>query len=310
MRKVLLATTAMVGLSAASAMATDISISGGANFIYKQDTMVTADTAQQHDDGQTDVEMDLTVTLSGTTDSGISTTMTFGLDEENADSQDGTSVDATQAVDDANATIAGDFGTIKFIGNASDGNFVASMDENADVAGEGNGGVMTTLAGDAGDSIGFQFPSMVDGMTIAVEHSNGGTAGEHFGYGIGYDAGMAAVKYAKIMTNTVTHTSTSITTAAAGVGLAYEMNKSEEGTTEADSTIMGLTYSMDGGITLAYEDGKTEDEDGDTTNDYSQLAVSYTIAPGMTAVVTSSEEDANGAGADNEELELQLKLSF
>ena len=299
MRKVLLASSAMVALSAVSAMAADITISGGANYLYKQDDAIAADAVQ------TDVEMDLNVKFSATTDSGITTTLNVGIDEQNT-----TTTGTDQAIDDANATIAGDFGTIKYIANGSDDNFVRSMDEVADVAGEGNGGITTALGGDAGDSIGFQFPSLVDGMSIAIETSNAGATGEHFGYGVSYDAGMVAVQYAKVSNNATDWTHAAITTSAAGVGLAYELNKSETGATEAETTLMGISYSMDGGISLAYEDGKTEDQGGTTTNDYTQIAVSYAVAPGITAIVTSSEENANGAGADNEELELQLKLSF
>ena len=293
MRKILLASTALVALTSVSAMAADISISGSTNFTYLNDTA-----GSPTDESSFGVESDIAIKFSATTDSGISTTMTYGFD------------DADGAADDANATMSGDFGSIQIVNSALDGNYVSGMDETFDKAGEGSQEA-TTLGGVAGDSIGYKFPTLVDGMMIAVQHANeDGT--ESFGYGVSYDAGMAKVSMAKIANNSEEHSSVSLTTTVAGISLAIEQNTKEvTGGDEDETTAYGASYAMDG-VTLAYEAGSTKDEDGSSQGDYTQFAVKYAIAPGIAAVFTSSEvNDEDGSGvADVESTDLQLQLSF
>ena len=49
-------------------------------------------------------------------------------------------------------------------------NYVVSYDEKADKAGEGSAGSSFGLGGTTGESIGYRFPSLVDGLTLAVQH--------------------------------------------------------------------------------------------------------------------------------------------
>ena len=295
MRKILLASTAIVALTSVSAMAADISISGSTNFTYLNDTA-----GSPTDESRFNVESDVAISFSATTDSGITTTMTYGFD------------DTDGAADDANATISGDFGSIMMVNGTVDANYVAGMDEKFDLAGEGSHEA-TTLGGVSASSIGYKFPTLVDGLTLAIQTSNDNET-ESFGYGISYDAGMATLTVAKIANNTEEYSSTSLTTTVAGISLAIEQNKKEvlEGTTDEDeTTAYGASYTMDG-VTLAYEAGSTKDEDGSSQGDYSQFAVKYAIAPGIAASFTTSEvndEDGSGA-ADVESTDIQLHLSF
>ena len=72
----------------------------------------------------------------------------------------------------------------------------------------------------------------------------------------------------------------------------------------------GASYSM-GDITLAYEMGTLETGAGVEVSDHTQLAASYSVAPGITAILTQSEVDvAAASGTDEDKMELQLKLSF
>lgn len=295
MRKILLASTAIVALTSVSAMAADISISGSTNFTYLNDTA-----GSPTDESRFNVESDVAISFSATTDSGISTTMTYGFD------------DTDGAADDANATISGDFGSIMMVNGTVDANYVAGMDETFDKAGEGSQDAVT-LGGVSASSIGYKFPSIVDGLTLAVQTSNDNET-ESFGYGLSYDAGMAKLTIAKISNNTEEYSSTSIATTVAGISLAIEQNKKEvvEGTTsELETTAYGASYTMDG-VTLAYEAGSTKDEDGAAAGDYSQFAVKYAIAPGIAASFTTSEvNDEDGNGADDvESTDIQLHLSF
>jgi hypothetical protein len=300
MRKVLLASTALVALTSVSAMAADVTISGGANFIYSNDEKheQTSSDANLGSMSSFESEADVNIKFSATTDSGITTTFNAGFDEGNN-------------TDDSSATISGDFGSIQIVTTSGglDSNYVAGFDEKFDKAGEGTGGEDTNLGGvGTGESIGYKLPSIVDGLTVAIQHTNEDQS-ESFGYGVSYDAGIAAVGYAKIANNTETYTTKNITASVSGVALGYEVNNYEKGTTENESTLYGVSYTMDA-ITLAYEAGSTKDAAGSTTDDYTQMAVGYSVAPGIALHVTSSEIDNTDDTKDVEELEVQLKLSF
>jgi len=295
MRKILLASTALVAMTSVSAMAADVTISGSTNFTYVNDTA-----GSPTDESSFGVESDISIQFSATTDSGITTTMAYGFD------------DADGAADDANATISGDFGSIKIVNSAKDDNYVEGLDENYDLVGEGSEEV-TTFSTVTGDSIGYKLPTIVEGLMVAVQHSNE-NGSESFGYGLSYNAGIATLNIAKMDNNTTEHTSASLTTEIAGFSLAIEQNTAEvtEGTTDEDeTTAYGVAYTVDD-ITLAYEAGSTKDEDGSSQGDYSQFAVKYAIAPGIAAVFTTSEvNDEDGSGADDvESTDIQLQLSF
>ncbi len=296
MRKILLASTALVALTSVSAMAADVTISGSASLIYKTDDNNEPSNGDAGSASAMSSETDVNISFSNTTDSGITATLNAGFDESNN-------------TDDATATISGDFGTIKIIPQGADSNYVVSYDETYDKAGEGTGGEAFGLGGATGESIGYQLPTIVDGLTLAVQHSNE-DASESFGYGASFNAGVAKIGYAKMASNTTEYTTINLSGSVSGLGFGIEQNKVEAGTSQDEATLWGVSYSMDA-ITLAYESGAAENESGDV-EDYSQIAVSYAVAPGITTVITSSEvNDIDGSNAaDVEELEIQLKLSF
>jgi len=306
MRKILLASTALVALTSVSAMAADVTISGGMNFIYSNDAKdENTDGSALTSASEFSAETDVNIKFSATTDSGITTTLNVGIDE-------------SDRTDDKTATISGDFGEIKITtaaGTASqaDDNYVTAMDNAFDKAGEGQEGEGFELAGATGETIGYKLPTLVEGLTVAIQHANEDST-ESFGYGASYNAGIATVGYAKMSAAGEEWTSVNLKGSVAGIAFGVEKNEitgtGGVATSEDEATLWGLAYTMDS-ITLAYERGASKNESGDF-DDYSQIAVSYAVAPGITAIVTSSEvNDVAGSGAaDVEELEAQLKLSF
>jgi hypothetical protein len=305
MRKVLLASTALVALTSVSAMAADVTISGSMNFIYSSDAQDenkagTANGAALGSASDFEAETDMNVMFTATTDSGITTTLNMGVDE-------------ADQTDETTATISGDFGEFKIITGNNDDNYVVGMDEAHNKAGEGTAGTSFGLGGVEGESLGYKLPSLVDGLTVAVQHSNEDTT-ESFGYGVSYNAGIVTATYAYMETDNATsdrteRTSMNLAGSVAGIGFGIEKNEIALGTSIDEATLWGVSYTMDS-LTLAYESGASENESGDF-DDYTQIAVSYAIAPGITAVLTSSEVNAVAAAATEvEEIEAQLKLSF
>ena len=102
MRKILLASTALVAMSSVSAMAADVTISGSYETLY---SMVDDDNGVTTDTDSLSSSNDLDVSFSDTTDSGISMSYSTGF--------------SSGAQDDSTLTIAADFGTI-MVTNADD----------------------------------------------------------------------------------------------------------------------------------------------------------------------------------------------
>jgi len=298
MRKILLASNAIVALTSVSAMAADVTISGSTAFTYVNDDKKDNSTSSASSFG---VETDIAISFSMTADNGMSATMTYGMDDKDG------------AADDANATLSGDFGSIMIVNNGADDNYVLAMDENFDLVGEGSD-THNLLGGVTGDSIGYKLPAIVDGLTIAVQTANENDS-ESFGYGLKYDAGVAAVSYAKISDSSKDYSSIALKGSAAGLTFAVEQNvvEASEGAADEDKTLnYGVEYVLGDGLSIAYEAGSSEDETNNTTtSDYTQFEVKYAIAPGIVAVMTSSDvDDQTSANADVESMDIQLQLSF
>ena len=308
MRKLLLASTALVALGSFSAHAADITISGGYNFIY------TVDGDNAVDETTTAAEGDVNIKFSNTTDSGITTTLNYGLHETGT-------AGAGAAYDDLNASISSDFGTV-YLDSAGDDVALGGFDEKSNKAGEGSQtGAIQTIMGSGDLSIGYKLPSLMDGLTVVVNASDtaaavgaaGAAGGEYFGYGVGYTMGMLSASYVKEGTNTVEQTYAGLSASFGEISLGVDsVDRTNGGAATGDREAIGYgaSYAM-GDITLAYEMGSLDDGAGTDISDHTQIAASYAVAPGITAIFTQSEVDVvDAGGTDEDKMELQLKLAF
>ena len=301
MRKILLASTALIAMTSVSAMASDITISGSHVFKYTADDKQKDEAESTTVDGSSlSTETDVTIKFSNTTDSGISTTLTYGFDESGG-------------ADDINATISGDFGTI-YLDDAGDDTAIGGFDEAADMAGEGDdtgmstgyrGGIMGTT-----NTVGYKFPSLVENLDLAVNVGDS-AAGEYFGYGIGYSMMGVELGYVVESTGTVENTSISLGASFGDISVGVDQidYDSDTDTSDRETSAYGVSYAL-GDITLAYEIGSMDDGDGTEIENHSQIAASYAIATGITGVITTSEIDSTTDTDDQDALELQIKLSF
>ena len=299
MRKLLLASTALVALGSVSAHAADISISGGYNFIYTIDGENTAD------ETGTAAEGDVNIKFSNTTDSGITTTLNYGMHETGLSG-------SGAAYDDLNASMSADWGTLMF-DSAGDDNALGGFDGKSDKAGEGSQtNALQGIMGTGNLSLGYKLPSIMDGLTIAISNSDTSADGEYFGYGIGYDMGMVNVSYVKEASNTVENTYAGLGATFGEISVGIDSVDLDKGAAANNREALGygVSYAM-GDITLAYEMGSLDDGSGTEISNHTQIAASYTVATGITAVFTQSEVDVAAAGgADEDKMEVQLKLSF
>ena len=308
MRKVLLASTALVALGSISAHAADVTISGAYNFMYRIDSENTVDESAFANEG------DLDIKFSNTTDSGITTTLHMGGDQG-----------AAIGSDDLNATLSSDFGTLYFDAVGDDvalGGFDAKSNkagEGTNATNDGAGSISASngLMGTGNLSIGYKLPTLMDGLTVALSATDTNTTvaaggGEYFGYGIGYSLGMLDIGYIKEATNTAENTYAGVGATFGDVSIGVDTSNRDNGAAANDreSTVYGVSYNL-GEITLGYEMGAMDDGTGTELVNHKQIAASYTVAPGITAIFTNSEVDAATAGGltDVDQNELQLKLA-
>ena len=281
MRKVLLASTALFALGSVSAMAADISISGTSEFVLDMGDSATTD------DSAFATEHDIAINFSQTSDSGITTSMTYGIDN--------TTNAAGIRADDMTVTISGDFGALSYTGGKDD-HALTSMDNEASGTAEENVGTVAgytgALSGIGDQHITYTFPTIVDGLTVKASAGNNGD-GEAASYAASYNAGVATVVYGEVRGHTQTDTHVGVTIPVGAATLMMAQNSNDEAGEDNSATLIGATYKVSDALTVGLENDTGED--GTAANDYSMISfgATYTIAPGLSASITSAETDAD-----------------
>lgn len=309
MRKILLASTALIALGTVSAMAApEIAITGSYEFGYNSDS---GDGVP--DDATTySTESDINIAFSNVTDNGLTTTLNYGLDESGS-------------ADDLSASISGDFGKILFTSGVDD-DAVAALDTDVtdSVSEEGaytfdpaitvyNGGNKAT----AGDSISYTLPNFIEGLTVAIANSN--TADdEATAYGLSYTTALGATSVTLTATSAAqeigadktsySHFGTKIAAGDFTLRLSSNSADDEKASTDKKSTGIGVSYSV-GNLTLGAQ--KVSAETGTTTEDYAQTAfgVDYIIAPGLSVQAASTSTDMNETNSVKR-IRASISLSF
>ena len=297
MRKVLLATTALVavgGITAANAA--DISISGNYEWEYTQ-----GDTGSKFsDDGHINIQ------AVNAADNGMTFTAmtTFG---------GGTAANTTQ---NNYIQVDGDFGTV-YLGNV-DGNSASSLMDgalgrNKDIEGQGGLGSQATHSGTADTAI------FLDGGADII-YMSPKVGGLQIGLGadltdsdaIASDGAMdMAVTYSMAGVNLFMSgtsgqafdksnygVSTSLAGLTIGIGSMSESGTNAGVRSAAKSNDVGLQYTLPGGIKLAALSAKGTGRDGTTKIEASNFGASYSIVPGVklnaeSGVFTKNNVDSN-----------------
>ena len=263
MRKVLLATTALVAMSVTAAQA-DVSISGAGAFEVEEAGSGQVFTS----DGN------IVIKGSSTTDSGLTISAVHDfLFEGAAVSKTPSTVATTSNVADSYIDIAGDFGSVRM--GRTDG----ALDRNDNVLGSTmdiDGTAIDTFTTEIGsDSVNISYigPS-VGGFTPYVEVQQDGTS---TGYGFNFAAGPATIIYQAL--DAASDSSViGVKFSAAGVtfGAGATAVKTNGVTTKTND--VGASYTA-GDITLIGTYRKSG------SDKYNTLGAKYAIAPGLTAAI-------------------------
>ena len=162
MRKVLLATTALVAMGGVSAASADISISGSASYNYVTNSgSGTTPSAAEDRDMSTTVDTD--ITMSAAFDNGMSATGIMSLDESGVDTGTGW-------------TLSGDFGTVGFGQSANDGFGAVNTGLTADEGDDLHADYLPTHTDSIPHSdVSITLPA-ISGFTLGIGMSDGDTS--------------------------------------------------------------------------------------------------------------------------------------
>ena len=281
MRKVLLATTALVAMSVTTAQA-DVSIGGSASFEIND----TASSQAYTTDGAINIKG------SSTTDSGLTLTALSQLKFEGG------------SVNDSYIDIAGSFGSLR-MGNTDDAldRMDGALPHNWDM--EGNLALQANVGGDqTEENISFISPS-ISGVTV---YGSATANGDTNGMGITYKNGPINLVYqagrvdgTKTARADETMVGASFTAGAFTVGAGHNTAELAAGG-KVKTNEVGVQYTM-GEITLVGLQSKAG------AKKYNSVGISYSIAPGFSFSAESAE--LTGAGDDSDsETYMGLHVSF
>jgi hypothetical protein len=264
MRKVLLATTALVAITGVTAAHADITISGNIEFEYES--------GDADDDMNTDGQ--LIVRSSDTADSGVTYSVTYAQKMEAA------------GVDQFNAEIASpEIGRI-LLGSHNDngpGMLDGALGRNNDIESENmTASTDTALSGLTGVMATYVSPP-IGGLTVAASSS---ADLDISGFGARYSMGIAEVYFGSVEDQQ----NMGVRTSMAGFTIAVGSKKTD-GTTQKSSDI-ALGYTLGNGINLRGISARGTDAAGAKTT-YKNVGARYTIAPGVAAKIESGTDAAD-----------------
>jgi len=337
MRKVLLATTALVAMGAATAATADVTISGAFEVKYKtwSDNTASSSTNNTSISDTTTV----TISMSETLDNGMSTSMSVYSNGN-----------GTGAFDAIGGSLSGDFGTIGIgVGGENGDGFATATDvtpeeaHSISVSGAAYGG-STTTATEAGDydgtndvvlpadeqvapaDISYTSPN-INGFQFSVGYADTGAYEDTSTMGAMYSTaaagGTITLKYAvsnhgnstSTTTDEVDATSAGLVLAMGDATVTVATNTVSYGeVTDYSATSAGITYVVSDALTLSAYTGSTEDSKQATYSlDDTGVGFVYTITPGLALHATQNSWDFKGEGSGNEngdQTSIALNMSF
>jgi len=314
MRKVLLTTTALVALGGVSA-ASAIDISGQYEFNYTNADNGTSLTGGQNSNSfSSDGNIDFAG--STTTDAGL----TFGgMIRLQTNSQ-------AAGIEDQGLYVSGDFGYIMM--GQTDGvvdgmnNFMEGADYIANAAGTANSdGVVNANTGltdnEGTGKIGYRSPS-ISGFQIGFSMEDAGTASKADTTSMmaTYDMGMMKIGYGSASQPSATATGADVSQTQYGVGGSVEgisfraswgtdklsnVSGTSGNSSKIDTSDFLVAYDLDN-VSFYYNLVNSEEKTGTNAGDKldsNEVGIYYTIAPGVSALLSQTASDYTDADTTN-----------
>jgi len=291
MRKVLLATTALVAMGGVSAASADISINGSASYNYINNSgSGTGPAAAEDRDMSTTV--DANIAMSAALDNGMTLDGLISLHE-------------TTGVDDSGWSISGDFGKIAFGGTANDGFGATATGLTAD---EGNTMTAATYGTVHNDYIPHSNVSLtlpaISGFTLGLGMTDGATSaadGSQWGVTYAMDAGSMAITVAYASAsdgNNSDQSSAGVTVTAGDTKIVVATNKKTASSVTHTANSIGASYKVSDALTVQAYSGTTE-KSNDSAYEVSDtgMGLTYTVTPGLSLSITNNDFSGKSSGA-------------
>jgi hypothetical protein len=321
MRKVLLATTAIVALGGVSAASADISIGASAEFQYDSWSGTSADSTTTNNNAFA-TTTDFSISASSVLDNGMTiSARTY---------QDG-SADGTASFAQNGFKISDDWGTLGFASDEAGDAFATALDITDD---EGYNTTATISARKPSDEwidpaeVSYLSPN-ISGFQFSVGMADGAKADNTMG-GFQYStsAGDAAVtlKYAAQTTgkanNTGTGTNASIDITSLGAILSMggatltvaQQTWKQGSIYDYEASGAAIAYTVSDSLTIEAFTGETENN-GSTDSSFkfkeNGYGLTYSITPGLSLSVTNNTWDQDGTtNEDGKNTAVALDLTF
>jgi len=281
MKKILLATTALVATTGFAAA--ELAWSGSANVGMKYS-----------DDATTTVhsEIDLGVSASGETDGGIGWAVEMGLDSQTADSA------ATDGADGGSVALSGDFGTIK-VGNVSTaGTSIGLADVGFDTIGIDDAAELGRNAATTSADMDVRWAYAMDDIALDVSFD---TATDDMAASVKWSSGSLAIGISHAAagaTGGATANAASVGTSVGGFSVS--LMAASHSTSAKDSVGMSASMPVDGLGTVTFVTGSND------TDAKSSWGVGFAKSLGGGATLAGAYGSANG----NDVADLGINLSF
>jgi hypothetical protein len=285
MKKIIAA--AVAAAFVAPAFAADVTVSGAADWYYKDGNNVTESGLDSNA---------FTVGATSETANGIAVSIDINIATSGNENSDG----------GESITLSGDFGKLD-LGDTSSATdaFDDRTDTDVVVGGVGVGG------DDAGMS--WTLPTIAPGLTLIVSHSADDVAESDAtdaatGYGFQYKTDMlsfaAAVNDAQTDTNDESYVGATVS--FSGLNLSIEQNTAGASGAEAKEKGVGLTYAM-GDTSFAVANVEVEAADGSKASDNTVVTVKHSLGGGLTAFAESRSDSVD---ADNDATAIGVTFKF
>jgi hypothetical protein len=327
MRKVLFATTALATAAGALAVANaDVSISGSQEWRYYS---VSDDVTSRSSDTNFDADTDVTISFSTTTDSGLTLGMTSNLSETAGGtttssiggdfgtvtvSEGSTAVHAAGSYDVTSVGIAGGHGDIAWaLTNSSNTAVTAVEIDEAQIDDTSSGAVIMYHSPSYG---GFSFGVGSSHLTTSDDNSSMSMGAKYSGSmgDVSYTIGYAT--YDGSTANTKgNHVGANISWDAVTFGIGSSTNETSA-SSKKETLSYSVNYAVSDDLTVNIGVSQSENKMGtaaDLEASNTTVGAAYTIAPGLTANLSSHSFSYKSGGAVNNDgsvVQAEIKMSF
>jgi len=318
MRKVLLATTALVAFGGVTAANADISISGNYEWEYQQNDAGSAFMDDGHINISGTVAADNGMTFTAmTTIGGGSDRTTGGLRTDATTATGGTGI----GIENNYIQVTGDFGTV-YLGDV-DGNSAASLMDgalgrNKDIETQGGLGSETVNSGtadtavflDGGADIIYMSPS-VGGLQIGfsadLTDADASTTDGAVDMAVTYSMSGVSLFASSTSGQSFDESNFGVSASLAGLNIGVG-SRSEGGASQAKSNDVGVNYTLANGLKLAALSASGTGRDGTTKVKASNFGASYALVPGV--ALNAESGVLTVAGTDSNYTWLAVNMSF